>query len=212
MRRRYDLLYLVLPLLCSSQVQAIPKPVRDPQVIIAGGTGSFPVGSPFLFISPTGTSPINLLNGSPCVIDLFKISDCLFKNASGFKWKTLTFTISPGGQKGPFTCLALIAFLGCNFNKQGTQVTFFGGLGLANGQDFVVEVLLWGPGTSFQATGSGDSSAQRELSAPQPAVATSRLQASLATFIDIHGAWLDRRRRGAFRPARRRSLSPALGA
>jgi hypothetical protein len=57
--------------------------------------------------------------------------------------------MSPGGQIGPFTCLALAYFSGCFFNSDGTQLTFFGGTGLPAGNDFLIAVLLWKPGTKF---------------------------------------------------------------
>jgi hypothetical protein len=37
----------------------------DPEVIMGGGNGSFPIGHIFSFISPSGTSPITLPGGSP---------------------------------------------------------------------------------------------------------------------------------------------------
>ncbi len=127
---------------------------RDPQVIIAGGHGSFPVGSLFSFVSPTGSSPITLKNGSPCVVRGIAVPDCLFRNGSGFRWSSLTFFIKPGGQTGPFTCIALAYFKNCFFNKLGTMVTFSGGEGIDPGDDFVVAVVSWLQGTAFEGVAS----------------------------------------------------------
>jgi hypothetical protein len=132
--------------------------IRDPQVIIGGGHGSLPVGSSFKFVSPTGTSPVSLANGSPCVVASTKknipVPDCLFRNESGFRWDTLTFNISPTGQAGPFSCAALAFFSGCVFNEEGSKVTFFGGTGIGPGDYFVVAVIAWAPRTVFRGTGA----------------------------------------------------------
>lgn len=141
--------------LCSGWAHGATTPIKDPQVIIAGGDGSFPVGSSFSFISPSGTSPISLPDGSPCLVGQVSVLDCLFANASGFNWSSLTFSISPGGQKGPFSCSALAYFAGCSFNEAGTKVTFFGGNGIAAGKDFVVAVIGWSPGTTFDGEAKG---------------------------------------------------------
>ncbi len=141
-------------LLCCSWAHASTSSIKDPQVIIAGGSGSFPVGSEFSFISPSGTSPVSLPGGSPCVVSGISVPLCLFQNASHFGWGTLTFTISPGGQTGSFSCTALAYFTGCSFNETGTRVIFFGGTGIAAGHDFVVEVIGWAAGSTFEGEGA----------------------------------------------------------
>jgi hypothetical protein len=125
-------------------------PIGDPEVIIAGGNGSLPVGNTFSFISPSGTSPISLLRGSPClVLGTISVPDCIFKNATSSTWASLSFDISPGNQIGPFVCIALDYFANCLFNSSGTQVTFSGGPGISAGDDFLVEVVVWLPNTQF---------------------------------------------------------------
>ena len=130
----------------------------DPEVIIAGGKGTIPVGSVFSFISPSGTSPINLSGGSPCMVGVIAVLDCIFGNATGSTWTSLTFTITPNGQIGPLLCVTLAYFTKCSFNADGTQVTFSGGPGIPAGNDFLVEVLLWRPKTQF--SGSAQESGQ----------------------------------------------------
>jgi hypothetical protein len=180
-------------LLGAACAQPARMPTRDPQVIIAGGGGSFPVGNLFQILSPSGTSPIKLSGGSPCVVAGVSIPDCIFQNSTSATWSALTFSISPGHQKGPFTCLALAYFSKCSFNKTGTSVTFSGGTGIAAGQDFLVEVILWPPGTTFagSATESGDSG----LRAPRRSAPTPHSQQStVALFLDGHAALADWRR------------------
>ena len=130
------------------------KRPSDPQVIIAGGKGSLPVGPAFSFVSPSGTSPISLSGGSPCVVTGLNtiLDDCVFQNGTDSNWTSLSFTISPSGQIGPFTCLALAYFNGCFFNNSGTQVTFFGGTGIGSGDDFQIAVVGWLAQTAFSVT------------------------------------------------------------
>jgi hypothetical protein len=178
-------------LVCAVCAQAAKKPIKDPQVIIAGGTGSLPVGSLFSFISPSGTSPITLLNGSPCLVGLTQLLDCIFKNGTDSRWSSLTLTITPGGQTGPFTCLALAYFSGCFFNSDGTQLTFFGGRGLPAGGDFLIAVLLWQPGTTFsiQATLAGsDGPVLKRKSTYDPLPPKSE-PPSVTLFLKGHVAW-----------------------
>jgi hypothetical protein len=179
--------------LCSACAQAARRPIKDPQVIVAGGGGSFPVGKVFQIVSPSGTSPINLLGGSPCVVAGLQIPDCIFQNGTASRWSALTFSISPGNQIGPFTCLALAYFSKCSFNKSGTRVTFSGGAGIGAGQDFLVVVVLWLPGTTFagSATESGDSA----LRVPSPRAPARRSEPStIALFLEGHAALTDWRR------------------
>jgi len=94
---------------CCAATRGDPTRRRgDPEVIIAGGKGSFPVGSAFSIVSPSGTSPINLSGGSPCLVAGISVPDCVFQNVSDSTWSA--FAISPTGQKGPFSCSALAYF------------------------------------------------------------------------------------------------------
>jgi len=178
------------------------RPAKDPQVIIANGKGSFAVGSVFSVFSPTGTSPISLPHGSPCVLGIFEVLDCVFTNASGFKWSSLSFTISPANQIGPFTCLALAYFSTCSFNEQGTQVVFSGGSGLGPGADFLLVVLLWFPRTTFSATATRANSSRTALepsarSSPGPG---SDPAPAATVFLQGHAAFMPRpQTRGAAR-------------
>jgi hypothetical protein len=139
---------------------------HDPEVIIGGGKGSLPVGSIFSFISPSGTSPITLSGGSPCLVGgIISLPDCIFKNATNSTWTGLSFTITPDGQIGPFVCITLDDFSRCSFNSAGTEVTFSGGPGIGAGDDFLVEVVLWLPGTQF----SGQAQDPPPSSTPEPA-------------------------------------------
>ncbi len=139
---------------------------HDPEVIIGGGKGSLPVGSTFSFISPSGTSPITLSGGSPCLVGgIISVPDCIFKNATSSTWTGLRFTMSPKGQIGPFVCVALDYFSTCSFNSTGTRVTFSGGPGIGGGDDFLVEVILWLPDTQF----SGQAQDPPPSSTPEPA-------------------------------------------
>jgi len=136
---------------CCAAAHADSIPIHDPEVIMAGGSGSLPVGSAFSFTSPSGTSPISLLGGSPCLVaGIISVPDCIFKNATKSTWTSLSFDISPGNQIGPFVCTALDYFANCSFNSSGTQVTFSGGPGIGAGDDFLVEVIAWLPNTQFE--------------------------------------------------------------
>jgi hypothetical protein len=192
MRRYWVVLAGTTVTLCCACAQAARKPIKDPQVIVAGGGGSFPVGDVFQIVSPSGTSPINLSGGSPCAVAGVQIPDCIFQNSTDFTWSALTFSISPGNQRGPFTCLALAYFSKCSFNKAGTSVTFSGGTGIGAGDDFLVEVILWRPGTTFagSATESGDSA----LRSPWRVPARRSEPATIALFLDGHAARTDWRR------------------
>jgi hypothetical protein len=177
---------------CCAQAQAgkkpfnPKKPLGDPQVIIAGGKGSLSVGSVFSFLSPTGTSPLSLLGGSPCVVGELGtiLGDCVFQNGTDSKWTSLNFTISPSGQIPPFVCLALAYFSGCFFNKSGTQVTFFGGKGISPGEDFQIAVVLWLPKTLFSITAALASSSTIGPSPYQPALPGSA--STMALFLSGH--------------------------
>jgi len=163
------------------------NPLGDPQVIIAGGKGSLPVGSIFSFVSPSGTSPVSLLGGSPCVVGLLGtvLGDCVFQNGTDSNWTSLNFSISPSDQVPPFTCLALAYFSDCFFNKSGTQVTFFGGKGISPGDDFLIAVVLWLPKTLFSITATQAGSSSRIGPAPyRPAVPSSG--SSMALFLSGH--------------------------
>jgi hypothetical protein len=155
-------------LACCPAARSDSIPAGDPEVIMAGGKGSLPVGSIFSFVSPTGTSPITLFGGSPCVVGLIAVLDCVFQNASGSTWSSLTFDISPSGQIPPFTCLSLAYFTNCTFNSTGNQVTFSGGPGIGVRQDFTVEVLLWFPETQFSGKAQPDPPADPT---PEPPIA-----------------------------------------
>jgi hypothetical protein len=142
-------------LMCCAWAQAAKKPpLKDPQVIVAGAKGSLPVGSVFSFVSPTGTSPITLQNGSACDVTSLNIleDDCIFQNVTGSTWTSLNFAIAPKGQSGIFTCTPLAFFTNCFFNRDHTQLTFYGGPGIAANDEFLISVLLWLPGTSFSLT------------------------------------------------------------
>jgi hypothetical protein len=176
-----------------TSVYGAARPTKDPQVIIANGKGSFPVGSVFRVLSPTGTSPISFPGGSPCVLGVIQVLDCVFTNASGSKWRSLSFAISPGNQIGPFSCLALAYFSTCSFNNHGTQVVFSGGAGLAPGADFLIVVLLWFPGTTFSATATKANSSRTALepsprSFPAPG---SEPAAAVTVFLQGHAAFMD---------------------
>jgi len=184
---------IALATLASVCGAASPTKTKDPQVIIAGARGSFPVGSVFSILSPTGTSPISYPGGSPCVLGLIPVFDCVFTNASGFKWSSLSFAISPSGQIGPFICLPLAYFSTCSFNKQGTQVVFSGGPGLGAGSDFVLIVLLWLPRTTFSATATRGPSSRTALERsprgfPAPG---SDSRAAVTVFLEGHAAFMD---------------------
>lgn len=160
-------------------------PARDPEVIMAGGRGSLPVGSVFSFISPSGTSPITLLGGSPCLVGLIAIGNCVFENGTGSTWTSLTFDITPGGQIPPFVCLALAYFTTCQFNSNGTEVTFSGGSGIGKNQDFTLEVLLWFPQTQFNGTAHSD-----PPPAPTPELPAAELfSMGLATLLAQQRLW-----------------------
>ena len=196
MKCSYMDLTVTTVILCCACARAAGKPIRDPQVIIAGGGGSFPVGNIFQILSPSGTSPINLQGGSPCVILGLAVPDCIFQNSTSSTWTALTFSISPGRQIGPFICLALAYFSKCSFNKAGTSVTFSGGTGIGAGEDFLVEVVLWLPGTTF--AGTATESADSALRAPRRSSPELRSQQStFALFLDGHVPLEDWRR---FRP------------
>lgn len=173
--------------------QAAREPGHDPQVIIAGGGGSFPVGNIFQILSPSGTSPLNLLGGSACVILGIQIPDCIFQNGTTSTWSSLTFSISPGHQIGPFVCLALAYFSKCSFNKMGTSVTFSDGQGIAPGEDFLVVVLLWLPETTFAgtATESDDSAARVPIRRAQPRYSE---RSTLTLFLNCQPALMEGRR------------------
>jgi hypothetical protein len=139
---------------------------HDPEIIMGGGNGSFPVGSIFSFISPSGTSPITLSGGSPCLVGgIISVPDCIFKNSTSSTWTGLSFTITPDGQIGPFVCVTLDYFSTCSFNSAGTRVTFSRGPGIGAGDDFLVEVVLWLPDTQF----SGHAQDPPSSSTPEPA-------------------------------------------
>jgi hypothetical protein len=177
-------------ILCCACARAARKPVKDPQVIIAGGGGSLPLGNVFQIVSPSGTSPLNLSGGSPCVLAGLQIPDCVFQNSTNSTWTTLTFSISPGNQTGPFLCTPLAFFSKCSFNKTGTSVTFSGGTGIRAGQDFLVVVILWLPGTTF--AGSATESYDSELRAPRRRAPARRSEPSTITlFLDGHAALMD---------------------
>lgn len=182
-----------LVILCCGSAFAATNSIKDPQVIVAGDDGSFPVGSEFSFISPSGTSPVSLPNGSPCVVAGISVPLCLFQNVSGFGWGTLTFTISPRGQTGPFSCTALAYFTGCSFNEAGTQVIFFGGTGIAVGHDFVVEVIGWAAGSKFDGEGAQTQGSGTAFEGPAQGTPTSK-PGNVALFLDNHVALVERRR------------------
>jgi len=182
-------------LLCAVCAQAAKKPIKDPQAIIAGGTGSLPVGSLFSFVSPTGTSPLSLPGGSACLVGVTELLDCIFSNGTDERWTSLTLTITPSGQIGPFTCLALAYFSGCFFSNNHTKVTFFGGTGMPAGGDFLIAVVLWLPGTKFsvQATSGGSDT---WVLRSQPFEPTGRIPEipQMALFLDGHVATAELRR------------------
>ena len=185
-------------------VHASKRPLKDPVVIVAGGGGSLPLGNLFQIISPSGTSPLNLLGGSACVVAGLSIPDCIFQNGTSATWTSLTFSISPANQQGPFTCLALLYFSKCSFNSDGTSVTFSGGTGIGAGHDFLFAVLLWAPQTIFSGTAenqsdeeSSDSPALR-LPPSDKAQESPPGQSTIPLFLDGQAALADWRR---LRPA-----------
>jgi len=178
-------------LLFCTQVRASSAGARDPIIIIAGdddvmraSSSSFPLGGTFSILSPTGTSPLSLLGGSPCVVLGIELPLCLFSNGTDFTWTSLTFTIAPSPQLPPFTCLALAYFSRCRFSSRNKQVTFSGGSGLPAGGVFVFTVVGWDPNTTFagKATGAGnDGATLRRLLSPR--VPARRSQPSTAEAI-----------------------------
>jgi hypothetical protein len=145
------------------------KVQSDPEVIIAGDgdlTGAFPLGSSFSILSPTGTSPLHLLGGSPCEVLGIELPLCLFSNGTDFTWSTLTFSISPAVQPLGFTCLALAYFSRCQFSDHNQKVTFSGGSGLAAGDVFLFAVVGWAPNTTFAGKAFAPESSSRILERP----------------------------------------------
>jgi hypothetical protein len=180
-------------LACCPAARSDSIPAGDPEVIMAGGTGSLPVGSIFSFVSPTGTSPITLSGGSACVAGSISVPDCVFQNASRSTWTSLIFDVSPSGQTGPFSCAALAYFANCSFNSTGTQVTFYGG-SIGARQDFLVEVLFWSPGTQFSAQAQSDPPADQT---PEPPIAKLFL-IGFAALLARQRLWPSRSSRASF--------------
>ena len=192
--------------LCCACVHASKKPLKDPVVIIAGGGGSLPLGNLFQIISPSGTSPLNLLGGSACVVAGLSIPDCIFQNGTSSTWTSLTFSISPGNQKGPFSCLALLYFSKCSFKSDGSSVTFSGGTGIGPGHDFLFSVLLWAPETIFAGTAEDLSDSAALRSPPSDKAQESpRGPSSMPSLADSQAALVDWRE---LRPADEPASSP----
>jgi hypothetical protein len=164
---------VLVVLFCCTVVRAYSANKKDPIIIIAGAddvsrasNSSFPLGSVFSILSPTGTSPLNLLGGSPCVVLGIELPLCLFSNGTDFTWTSLTFSITPSPQSPPFTCLALGYFSNCSFSDQDTQVTFSGGSGLAAGDVFLFAVVGWDVNSTFAGEASGSDYYSGTLSRP----------------------------------------------
>ena len=132
-------------------------PGNDPRIIIGNGSGSLPVGSTFLFGSPTGSSPAT----SPCVVNGIPEADCVFQNATNSTFTSLTFdidtTLPPGSVLdcgiaigGPFNNCSIGA------DADGYLATFTGGPGVLAAGDFSVTVDGWNPGTDFGVGANGN--------------------------------------------------------
>ncbi len=187
MRAFSMLLFSGMLLMCCRVAHADRIRGGDPEVIISGGKGSFPVDSSFSFVSPSGTSPIDLPGGSPCQVGTISVPDCIFENGTGSTWTSLTFTISPTGQIGPFDCSALAYFTDCLFNSTGTEVTFSGGSGIGAGDDFLIEVIAWLPNTQFKGKARLDAP-RRPDATPEPAT-VGLLLAGLGTLLAKRRLW-----------------------
>jgi hypothetical protein len=188
----------VAALLCCMAGRAAAVNAKDPIIIIAGDddvTGGYPLGSSFSILSPTGSSPLHLLGGSPCVVLGIELPLCLFSNGTDFTWTTLSFSIAPGHQTGPFTCLALAYFSQCRFSDENRKVAFVGGKGIAAGDVFLFAVVSWLPNTTFsgEATGSESISGGASWRPSLPRAPAPRSQPSQAElFRDGHIASRDR--------------------
>jgi hypothetical protein len=154
-------------------VRALSANHKDPIIVIAGdddvsraSDSSFPLGSVFSILSPTGTSPLDLLGGSPCVILGIELPLCLFSNGTDFTWTTLTFSITPSPQSPPFTCLALAYFSNCSFSDENATVTFSGGSGLPMRAVFLFAVVGWDANTTFAGNASGSDPYSGTLTRP----------------------------------------------
>jgi hypothetical protein len=154
-------LWAVTLLVCCAGARAAGANGGDPVIIIAGGdnvassSASFPLGSVFSILSPTGTSPLRLPGGSPCEVAGIEVPLCLFSNGTDFTWTTLTFSITPSLPLPPFTCLYLAYFSSCQFSDQHKKVTFSGGMGIAAGDVFLFAVVGWLPNTTFSGNATG---------------------------------------------------------
>jgi len=129
-------------------------PGNDPRIIIGSGSGSLPVGSTFLFGSPSGTSPAT----SPCVVDGIPEADCVFKNSTNSTFTSLAFdvdtTLPPGSMLG---CTTGGPFTTCSIGPDGDGIfaTFTGGPGVLPGGDFSIAVAGWSPDTDFGVGANG---------------------------------------------------------
>lgn len=160
---RSAMLWAVVLLVSCGAACAAGVNTKDPIIIIAGdddvsraNSSSFPLGSVFSILSPTGTSPLSLLGGSPCEVLGIELPLCLFSNGTDFTWTTLTFSITPKPILGlVYTCLALAYFSDCNFSEDHQNVTFSGGSGLPAGGAFLFAVVLWSPNSTFAGEAAG---------------------------------------------------------
>jgi hypothetical protein len=195
-------LWAATVLFCCTGAGAATRPAKDPEVIIAGGgdsamggggSSAFPLGSVFSILSPSGTSPINLHNGTPCEVAGIQIPLCLFSNATDFTWTTLTLSITPVHQMGPFTCLPLLYFAHCAFSDNNTKVTFSGGTGIPVGDVFLFSVILWLPNTTFSGDATGAEASSGTVRRPLlPRAPAPRSEPSTAElFLDGHVALRD---------------------
>lgn len=194
---RFVMWGMAMALFCAGARAAGP-PVKDPIIIIAGGGGgaSYPLSSQiFKILSPSGTSPLNLLGGSACQILGISVPLCLFSNATSSTWKKLAFNITPGNQIGPFTCLALGYFSTCSFSNNNSRVTFSGGSGVGAGEVFLFSVVLWLPRTTFAGLATLAASPDAVLAAPiRPAQAPPSQKSTMGLFLEGHAAFEDWRR------------------
>jgi len=135
-------------------------PGTDPRIIIGPGSGSLPIGSTFIFDSPTGSSPVTLPDGSPCIVNNIPEPDCVFQNSTSVTFSSLTFDINtvlpPGSELG---CSVIIGgpFTNCSFgpDSDGYFFTFTGGPGVAPEGDFAVSVEGWNPNSNFGVGANG---------------------------------------------------------
>jgi len=92
-------------------------------------------------------------NIPPCYVGGSPVTQCQFLNDSGVDWDTLTLTINPGTE--PVSCRPGFGFTSC-IARQGTAllptvVTFFGGVGIPEGEILHFKGLDWTTPTTFNA-------------------------------------------------------------